>query len=211
MSEQAEPTVSTDNQEQSVPAKGQVRISAPAAPEDEETARLRGLIRTTPDPVLRQKAKPVRHINAAVREMLDLMGKVMYAGNGVGLAAPQVGFSKRAIVYDVGEGLHELINPEITRVSPERVTDLEGCLSVPGLWGDVERYETVQVTGFDRNGHRVWVEASGLEARAIQHEIDHLDGVLFTDKATNVREIKPDSEPENGADSESAPPEASGS
>jgi len=210
MSEQAEPTVPTDNQDEPVPAKGEVLVAAPAEPENEEKARLRALIRTTPDPVLRQKAKPVRHINAGVRAMLDLMGKVMYAGNGVGLAAPQVGFSKRAIVYDVGEGLRELVNPEITRVSQERVTDLEGCLSVPGLWGDVERYETVQVTGLDRNGHRVWVEASGLEARAIQHEIDHLDGVLFTDKATNVREIKPDSEPESGTEGEPAPPEASG-
>jgi len=185
-------------------AAGQVIVAPAETAESEEQARLRALIRTAPDPVLRQKAKPIRHINASIREMLDLMGRVMYAGHGVGLAAPQVGFSKRAIVYDVGDGLQELVNPEITRVSAERVTDLEGCLSVPGLWGDVERYETVEVTGLDRYGRRVWIEASGLKARAIQHEIDHLDGVLFVDRATNVREIKP-------GDEEEASAEASGS
>lgn len=151
------------------------------------------------DPVLREKAKPVKRISASIRHLLDDMYCAMKAANGIGLAAPQIGVPKRVIVVDIGQGLHEIINPEIQKGEGSEVA-LEGCLSVPGWVGEVERFESVRVTGIDREGRQVWLDGSGLLARVLQHEIDHLDGVLFTDKARTLMEAKADDEAEEAED-----------
>lgn len=137
------------------------------------------------DPILKQIARPVPKITPNVIKLLDNMAETMYDAPGVGLAAPQVGVSKRVIVVDVGSGLIELINPEI--IGKEGMeTDFEGCLSIPGVKGEVPRYAKVTVKALDRNGEEVQYEADGFLARAFQHEIDHLDGILYTDKAQNL-------------------------
>ena len=144
-----------------------------------------------PAEVLRKKARPVTKINASVRKLLDDMTETMYAAPGVGLAAPQVGVSKRIIVVDPQDGsgqLYQLINPEIVKAEG-RVEGTEGCLSIPGMVGDVWRYEKVQVVALDRTGKKVWIDAEGWLARIFQHEIDHLDGILYTDKCSNLRPV----------------------
>lgn len=160
-------------------------------------------IRREGDPVLRQKAKPVKKVGAGIRQLLDDMAETMYAAPGVGLAAPQVGIAKRVLVVDVGEGLVELINPEITSASGWEEGP-EGCLSIPGYVGEVMRYTHLQVSGLNRQGRRIWVDAEGFFARALQHEIDHLDGILYTDKATNVRPVEPPPAEPDAADAEDA-------
>ena len=142
-------------------------------------------IRRAGDPVLKEKAKPVAKITKTVRSLLDNMVQTMQEADGVGLAAPQVGVSLRAVVIDVGEGLIELINPEIV-ASEGCETGTEGCLSIPGMYGDVERFTTVTVQGIDRHGAPITVQGSGLLARALQHEIDHLEGILFIERAQSV-------------------------
>ena len=142
-------------------------------------------IRRAGDPVLKEKAKPVSKITKAVRTLLDNMSQTMQDADGVGLAAPQVGISLRVIVIDVGEGLIELINPEIIE-SEGCETSTEGCLSVPGMYGDVERFTSVTVQGLDRQGNVATVRGTGLLARALQHEIDHLEGVLFIERAQSL-------------------------
>ncbi|RPF49300.1 peptide deformylase [Thermodesulfitimonas autotrophica] len=137
------------------------------------------------DPVLREKAQPVTKITPALLRLLDDMTETMYAYHGVGLAAPQVGVSKRVIVVDAGKGLYQLINPEIIAVAGSE-TDREGCLSIPGVWGEVTRAAAVTVRGLNRSGETVEVEAEGFFARALQHEIDHLDGILFIDRALKI-------------------------
>lgn len=147
-----------------------------------------------PDPVLRRKAKPVQKVNAAIRQLLDDMAETMYDAPGIGLAAPQVGVSKRVIVCDVqvkdGPGLLKLVNPEIIQKEGS-ITWNEGCLSIPGYVGDVERAARVKVTALNEYGHKVWIDAEGLLAVCLQHEIDHLDGVLYIDVAANIREVEP--------------------
>ncbi len=133
------------------------------------------------DQVLREKARPVPEINKNILKLLDNLVDTMYAAKGVGLAAPQIGISKRVIVVDAGEGLLELVNPEIIGSRGEDVA-VEGCLSIPGVAGEVKRAEQVEVKGLDRAGKVIKVRATGLLARALQHEIDHLDGILFIDK-----------------------------
>lgn len=133
------------------------------------------------DPVLREIAKEVPEITPNVIRLLDNMADTMYDANGVGLAAPQIGISKRIIVVDVGEGIIELINPEIIAEEGTEI-DAEGCLSVPGAQGEVMRSAKVTVRGLNRDGKTVKVTGSGLLARALQHEIDHLNGILFIDK-----------------------------
>jgi peptide deformylase len=137
------------------------------------------------DPVLREKAQPVPEVTRNIQKLLDNLAETMYAARGVGLAAPQIGVSKRVIVVDVGEGLWELVNPEIVSRKGEDV-DVEGCLSIPGVAGKVRRASRVVVRGWDRNGKEIEIKASGLGARALQHEIDHLDGILFIDKAIEI-------------------------
>ena len=142
-------------------------------------------IRRAGDPVLKEKAKPVAKITKTVRSLLDNMVQTMQEADGVGLAAPQVGVSLRVVVIDVGEGLIELINPEIV-ASEGCETGTEGCLSIPGMYGDVERFTAVTVQGIDRHGAPITVQGSGLLARAVQHEIDHLEGILFIERAQSV-------------------------
>lgn len=135
-----------------------------------------------PDPILREKALEVSRINSNIVKLLDDMKETMYAAEGVGLAAPQVGISKRVAVIDAGDeqGLIELINPEIISKSGEQLGP-EGCLSFPGLMGDVRRAMICKVRALNRDGETFEIEGEGLLARALQHEIDHLNGVLFTD------------------------------
>ena len=135
--------------------------------------------------VLKEIAAPVGKIDRKIKQLLDNMAETMYAADGVGLAAPQVGVSLRIVVIDIGEGLLELINPEIvSREGSE--TDTEGCLSVPGMYGEVERYASVTVEALNRSGKKFRVNGSGLLARALQHEIDHLNGILFIELAKTV-------------------------
>lgn len=143
-----------------------------------------------PDPVLREVAKEVTKFNSNLHKLLTDMAATMYDAEGVGLAAPQVGISKRVIVVDVGDerGLIEMVNPVITLSEGDQYGP-EGCLSIPNLNGDVSRFNRVVVAGQDRNGNPFEVDAVGYLARAFQHEIDHLNGILFTDIAENVFDI----------------------
>lgn len=147
-----------------------------------------------PDEVLHKRAKEVAVVTPNVKKLLDDMAHTMYDADGVGLAAPQIGILKRLIVIDADEehGLIKMINPEIIDSEGEQLGP-EGCLSIPGINGDVRRAETVTVRGLDREGKEMTITGSGLLARAFQHEIDHLNGVLFTDIAEKVYEMKIDS------------------
>lgn len=133
------------------------------------------------EPVLRKISKKVDKIDDKLIQLLDDMVDTMYEADGVGLAAPQVGILKRVVVIDIGDGVIELINPEIIATSGEQV-DEEGCLSVVGESGAVKRPNIVKVRAFNRQGQQFEIEGEGLLARAFCHEIDHLDGVLFVDK-----------------------------
>lgn len=129
---------------------------------------------------LRKKSREVEKIDDRITTLLDDMAETMYEANGVGLAAPQVGVLKRVVVIDVGEGLIELINPVITYKKGEQI-GAEGCLSVPGKAGTVARPEKVKVRAKNRNGEEINIDAEGLLAVALCHEIDHLSGTLFID------------------------------
>jgi peptide deformylase len=143
-------------------------------------------ILTDPDPVLRQKSAHVRNVNAGVLRVLENMRDTLYAADGLGLAAPQIGISKRIIVVDPGNNLIQLINPEIIRAEGEQ-NGSEGCLSVPHKVGWVSRARKILVKGINPEGQEVEINAEDLLARVLQHEIDHLDGILFPDKATKMR------------------------
>ena len=145
-------------------------------------------IKKAGDPVLKQIAAPIDRLTKRHRQLLDDMAETMYSADGVGLAAPQVGKSLRIVVIDVQDehGLLELVNPVIT-TREGTVVDSEGCLSVPQVYGDVERAERVTVEYTDRRSRRRTLTAEGLLARCIQHECDHLDGRLFIDIAINLR------------------------
>lgn len=145
-------------------------------------------IKKAGDVVLKQEAAPVERIDKKIRTLLDDMAETMYKADGVGLAAPQVGESIQVVVIDVGEGLLELVNPEIVRMEGEE-TDSEGCLSVPQIYGDVKRAAKVSVKYLNRQGKNHRITATGLLARCLQHEIDHLHGRLFIDIATNLRKV----------------------
>ncbi|MBD2846160.1 peptide deformylase [Paenibacillus sp. IB182496] len=144
-----------------------------------------------PDPVLRERAKEVTKFNASLHRLLGNMADTMYEAEGVGLAAPQIGILKRVIVVDIGDehGLIEMVNPEIVEREGEQLGP-EGCLSIPGINGDVKRAFRVKMAGLDRDGQPLTVEAEDYLARAFQHEVDHLNGVLFTDIAERVYEIQ---------------------
>ncbi len=151
------------------------------------------IVRTYEDEILRKKCKPVKAFDEKLHLLLDDMAETMYENNGVGLAAPQVGMLKRVVVIDIGEGLYELINPEIIETSGEQ-TGSEGCLSVPGKAGDVTRPNYVKVRAFDRNGDEYEIEGEELMARALCHELDHLDGKLYTDLCDELYDVQPPAE-----------------
>ncbi len=137
-------------------------------------------------PVLRTPAQEVKKINSAVQRLIDDMIETMRDAEGVGLAANQVGVSKRILVACAGEDcILELINPRCEKAEGEEL-GIEGCLSVPGKYGQVPRFEKITVSALDREGKPVRLEVEGLPARILLHEMDHLDGVLFTDKAVRM-------------------------
>ncbi len=142
------------------------------------------------DPILRTKAEPVADITDDVRTLITDMFETMYAEDGVGLAAPQVGIGQRVIVVDPrDEGVEPfaLVNPQIQSASDETEKGEEGCLSLPGLKELVDRSTTVVVTGLSDAGEPVTIEAEGLLARILQHEIDHVDGILFIDRVSPLK------------------------
>lgn len=145
------------------------------------------------DPVLRTPAAPVEAFDDDLRSLVDDMFETMYHAEGVGLAAPQIGLSQRVLVVDVRDeddpasGRFALINPEIVAVSKDTEKASEGCLSIPGLEELVERPAVVEVRGYDPRGNAFTVEATDLLSRALQHEIDHLDGVLFVDRVSPLK------------------------
>jgi peptide deformylase len=138
-------------------------------------------IRTIGDPVLRGRAEEITDIDGALVRLVDDMLHTMYAAPGIGLAAPQVGITKRLFVYDIGDGPRALVNPTIAGSDGEWVYD-EGCLSVPGYSFEIVRPKIVHLTGYDLDGNEVSFEADELLARLFQHELDHLDGVLLVDR-----------------------------
>ncbi|MDD6308119.1 MAG: peptide deformylase [Clostridia bacterium] len=144
-------------------------------------------IRIIEDDLLRNHSREIKEIDNRICTLLDDMAETMYASDGVGLAAPQVGVLRRAVVIDVGEGLVELINPVITNTAGEQ-TGAEACLSVPGLQGTVTRPMQVTVSAKDREGKPFTMTVEGFFARAVCHEVDHLDGILFTDKAIDIEQ-----------------------
>lgn len=142
-------------------------------------------IRKAGDKVLKEQSEPVTRIDRRIRRLIDDMVQTMYEAEGVGLAAPQVGVSLRIVVIDAGDGLIELVNPVLVETEGSACA-AEGCLSIPGVFGDVERGAKVTVEALNREGKKVSITATGLLARALQHEIDHLDGVLFIDRAQTI-------------------------
>ena len=163
---------------------------------------------TLPETVLRRKARAITTIDKNLQTLIDDMIETMREAPGVGLAAPQIGLSERIIVIeyfereedeekeDAPKRVWALLNPEIVKTSSEMLMGVEGCLSIPGLVGEVERYASVQVRGLNRHGKLVKIKAEGWLARIFQHEIDHLNGVLFTDRAIRVWKPQDDVEPE---------------
>ena len=141
-------------------------------------------------PVLRQRSAPVAGVDAGVRQLVDDLFETMHAAKGVGLAANQVGVAQRVAVVDVGGDTPEpvvLINPVIVSHSTELETAEEGCLSIPDIFGDVERPHAIALEALDLDGRPFRLETEGFQARAIQHEVDHLDGVLFLDHLSAVK------------------------
>ncbi len=157
---------------------------------------------TPPNPTLRARAKKVRSITPEIEVLIDDMIETMRAAPGIGLAAPQVDVSSRVIVIEYNEQsedpditpepakLYVVVNPEIVRKSASTILGNEACLSIPGYFGEVERSESVTVKGLRRDGKHFRIKAKGWLARIFQHEIDHLDGVLFIDRATQVWRIE---------------------
>src|SRR5437870_7958855 len=141
-------------------------------------------------PVLREKARKVPRVDSSVVRLLDDLAETMYAASGAGLAANQIGVALRAIVVKGDDSQHyALVNPELVRGDGSQV-GYEGCLSYPGWVGEVERYETVVVKGLNRRGKEIRVKSSGFTARAFQHELDHLDGILFTNRLTSLGTLR---------------------
>jgi len=149
---------------------------------------------TAPNPVLRKKARSIKNFDDKLQTLIDDMIETMRAAPGVGLAAPQVGISDQVIVIEFGDDedeevppkLYAMVNPKVTRFDTETELGVEGCLSVPGLVGEVERPLAITVKGKNRHGQPMTVKAKGWLARIFLHEIDHLEGVLFTDLTENI-------------------------
>lgn len=138
-------------------------------------------LRYSDDPILRKTSREVKEVTDRMRELMDDMVETMNENDGVGLAAPQVGILRRIIVVDDGTGPMKLINPEILDESGEQI-DVEGCLSVPNRMGEVKRPDKLRVKYMDEDGQENEIEAEGFLARILCHEVDHLNGILFTDK-----------------------------
>ena len=153
--------------------------------EGTEKMAIRNILRDS-DGRLRKKSRPVERFDERLLELLGDMADTMHKADGVGLAAPQVGILRRAVVIDIGEGVIEMINPEIVWKSGELVDDAEGCLSSPGEYGMVKRPQKVKAVYCDRSGVRRELEGEGLLARAICHELDHLEGVLVKALASEM-------------------------
>jgi len=153
-----------------------------------------------PDTVLRKEAETIKDFNYDLEALVDDMIETMRAAPGVGLAAPQVGISKRVVVIEYGneedetipKQLFVLVNPEIVKKSKEIVKGVEGCLSVPGLVGEVERANVVTVKAQNQKGANVKIRAQGWLARIFQHEIDHINGILYTDRTDKIWQFEPD-------------------
>lgn len=148
--------------------------------------------------VLRRKARTVGRITPQIRQLIEDMIDAMHEANGVGLAAPQVGVSKRVILAEVEERLHVLIDPKIVKHEGEEI-GTEGCLSIPGIVADVPRAARVKVKAKNRRGKGITLDADGLLSRVLQHEVDHLDGVLFLDRVVDkstIREVAASAEVE---------------
>jgi len=153
---------------------------------------------TLPDQVLRRKARKVTKFGPELQTLIDDMVETMRAEPGVGLAATQVNIPWRVIVVEFGDEedeevppkLYAVVNPEITRASTEMILGNEGCLSIPGIAGEVERHASLTVKGYNRNGKPVTIKAQGWLARIFQHEVDHLDGILFVDRALKIWKIE---------------------
>jgi peptide deformylase len=149
-------------------------------------------ILTYPDHFLLKPNEPLKHIDGQVQQMIDTMAETMYAAPGIGLAAIQVGWDKHVLVYDIAprddkRELHVLINARIIEREGEIISEDEGCLSVPDFRSDVKRSERILVEGLDREGTPVRIEADGMHAIVLQHEIDHLNGKLFIDRISSLK------------------------
>jgi len=150
---------------------------------------------TVPNPILNQKSQEVEVIDAEINKLILQMKQALIENNGIGLAAPQVGHSKRLFVIGAEKEIKRqdgsvvnipfmaIINPEVIYMPKKRQTKEEGCLSVPGIWGNVERALKISIAALNKEGKKIKIDADGLMAQIIQHEIDHLDGILFTQKA----------------------------
>ena len=157
-----------------------------------------------PDPILRRKAHKVTVFDQNLKTLIADMIETMRDAPGVGLAAPQVSVASRIVVIEYGDEeenqdkkLYVVVNPELTFPTEETLIGVEGCLSVPGLVGEVERYQDVVVRGLNRQGKPIKIKASGWLARIFQHEIDHLDGIVYTDRATRIWKPKIEEEVED--------------
>lgn len=152
-------------------------------------------IRLDGDPILRKKSREVTEITDRIKALLEDMVETMYHAEGVGLAAPQVGILRRIIVIDIGEGPMKIINPEIIEEDGE-VVGIEGCLSIPSISGDVPRPNKIKVKYIDVEGKEQTIDAEGPLARVFCHEIDHLDGILYTDRALETYDVVPEEDEE---------------
>lgn len=139
------------------------------------------------NPLLRQKSKPVEIFNKELKDLIEKMKKIVIDQNALGLAAIQIGVPLRVIVCKVNQNFKVFINPKIIKTSKQTEPFIEGCLSLPGYYGEVVRPKTVVIEAFNKNGKKIKTKAYGLLARVIQHEIDHLEGILFIDKANFVK------------------------
>lgn len=142
------------------------------------------------DAVLRQKAKKIHRVDSYIRSLVEDLIDTVREAPGAGLAAPQIGVPLRAIVTNVDDKIHVVLNPEIVQESEETVEGEEGCLSIPGWYGPVTRRERVTVRGMSRTGKPIKIKSEGWEARAFQHEVDHLDGVLFIDRMDDRSKLR---------------------
>lgn len=149
-------------------------------------------IKTYPNPVLKKIAEPVTSVTDALKELAENMVETMYEAHGVGLAAPQIGSSVRLIVMDCSDKRDDpkvFFNP-VVQNGKGKIVDIEGCLSVPGVEAKVQRFENVMMTGLDINGKEISLPADGLWSRCFQHEIDHLEGILFIDRLSPLQRLK---------------------